>query len=71
MQQPRSTPQKLYFPASGTHFCQRLNDPQGLVRPEGLVKLEKKNTFISSGLEPVYIYIYIIFEINVALDKET
>jgi hypothetical protein len=38
---PRSIPQKHYFPASGTHFCYRLNKPQGLVRPEGLGKLKK------------------------------
>jgi hypothetical protein len=25
-----------YFSASGTHFCWRLNKPQGQVRPEGL-----------------------------------
>jgi hypothetical protein len=30
------TPQKQYFYASGTHFCQRLSEPQGLVRREGL-----------------------------------
>jgi hypothetical protein len=27
--------------ASGTHFCQRLSKPQGLVRPERLGKLNK------------------------------
>jgi hypothetical protein len=37
---PRSTPQK-HFSASGTHFCYRLSEPQGLLRPEGLDKLEK------------------------------
>jgi hypothetical protein len=39
--QPRFTRQKhyyVYFNASGTHFCLRLNKPQGLVRPEGLGK---------------------------------
>jgi hypothetical protein len=36
----RSTPQKHYFSASGTHFCQRLSKPLGLVRPEGLGKLK-------------------------------
>jgi hypothetical protein len=40
---PRSTPQKHYFSASGTHFCQGLSEPQGLVRPEGVGKLK---TFI-------------------------
>jgi hypothetical protein len=39
---PHSTPQKHYFSASGTHFCYRMNKPQGLVRPEGLGKLKKK-----------------------------
>jgi hypothetical protein len=36
---PRSTPQK-HFSASGTHFSWRLSKPQGLVRLEGLGKLE-------------------------------
>jgi hypothetical protein len=36
----RYTPQK-HFSASCTHFCYRLNKPQGLVRPEGLGKLKK------------------------------
>jgi hypothetical protein len=39
-QRPRSAPQKYYFSASGTHFCSRLNKPQGLVRLEGLSKLK-------------------------------
>jgi hypothetical protein len=39
---PRSTPQKQYFLASGTHFCLRLSEPQGLVRLEGLGILKKK-----------------------------
>jgi hypothetical protein len=47
---PRSTPQKHYFYASGTHLCSRLSKPQGLVRMEGLGKW--KNPFTSSGLEP-------------------
>jgi hypothetical protein len=38
---PPSTPQKHYFSASGTHFCQRLSKPQSLVKPEGLGKLKK------------------------------
>jgi hypothetical protein len=46
----RSTPQKLYFSASGTYYCWWLSEPQGLVRLEGLGKL--KNSFTSSGLEP-------------------
>jgi hypothetical protein len=37
---PRSTPQKHYFPASGTHFCNRLNKIQGVVWLEGLGKLK-------------------------------
>jgi hypothetical protein len=37
----RSTPQKHYFSASGTHFCYRWTEPQGQVRPEGLSKLKK------------------------------
>jgi hypothetical protein len=39
----RSTPQRYYFSASDTHFCQKLGKPQGLVRLEGLVKLGKQN----------------------------
>jgi hypothetical protein len=39
--QLRSTPQKHYFSASGTHFCLGLSKPQGLVQLEGLGKLTK------------------------------
>jgi hypothetical protein len=46
---PRSTPQKHYLSASGTHFCERLSEPQGLVRPEGLGKLNKLIHLIESG----------------------
>jgi hypothetical protein len=38
---PRSTPQKHYLSVSGSHFCYRLSEPQGLVRPEGLGQLKK------------------------------
>jgi hypothetical protein len=38
---PHSTPQKNYSSDSGTHFCQRLSNLQGLVLPEGLGKLKK------------------------------
>jgi hypothetical protein len=38
---PRYTPQKHYFSASVTHFCQRLSKPHGLVSLEGLGKLKK------------------------------
>jgi hypothetical protein len=48
---PRSTPQKRYFSASGTNSCLRLSEPQDLVRPEGLGKLN--NSFTSSDLELV------------------
>jgi hypothetical protein len=34
--------------ASGTHLCQRLSKPQGLVRPEGLGNLKKKIHLIRS-----------------------
>jgi hypothetical protein len=44
----RSTPQKLYFYATGTHFCYRLSKPQGPVRPEGLGKLKKFSQLIGS-----------------------
>jgi hypothetical protein len=37
---PHFTLQKHYFSASGTHFCQRLSELHGLVRQEGLGKLE-------------------------------
>jgi hypothetical protein len=46
---PHSIPQKHYFSASGTHFCYRLSEPQGLVRPEGLGKLK---IFTLACLEP-------------------
>jgi hypothetical protein len=33
---PHFAPQKhYYFSVSSTHFCQRLSEPQGLVRPKG------------------------------------
>jgi hypothetical protein len=35
--------------SSDTHFCERLNKPQGLERPEGLGKWKK---FTSLYLEP-------------------
>jgi hypothetical protein len=38
---PRSTSQKYYFSAPGTHFCYKLSKPQNLVRLEGLSKLKK------------------------------
>jgi hypothetical protein len=44
--QPHFTPQKHYFSVSGTHFCQRLSEPQGLVWPEGLGKFKKFIHFI-------------------------
>jgi hypothetical protein len=44
-------PRKIYFSVSGTHFCYRLSEPQGLVRLEGLGKVKEKR-FTSSGLEP-------------------
>jgi hypothetical protein len=43
-------PQKhYYFYVSGTHFCYRPSERQGLVRPEGLGKFKK---ITSSGIEP-------------------
>jgi hypothetical protein len=45
---PRSTLQRHYFSASGTHFCQRLSKLQGVVRPEGLGELEKLIHLIGS-----------------------
>jgi hypothetical protein len=45
---PRSTPQKRYFSASGTYFCYRLSQPQGLVRLEGIGELKKCIHFIGS-----------------------
>jgi hypothetical protein len=41
MHRPRSTRQKHYFSASGTQFCYRLSEPQGLVQSEGLGTLKK------------------------------
>jgi hypothetical protein len=43
MNRPHSTVQK-HFSASGIHFCYRLSNPQGLVRPEGFGKLKKDNS---------------------------
>jgi hypothetical protein len=40
----RSTSKKNYFSASGTHLCQRLSEPQSLVRLEWLGKLKKINS---------------------------
>jgi hypothetical protein len=37
----RSTAQKHYFSASDTHFCYRLNKPQGLVQLEVLGNLRE------------------------------
>jgi hypothetical protein len=39
---PHFTPQKHYFffNASGSHFCQMLSKPQGLVLPKGLGKFK-------------------------------
>jgi hypothetical protein len=51
MHRPHFTPQKhYYFSVSGTHFCWRLSEPQGLVWPEGLGKLKK--FFHLVGLKP-------------------
>jgi hypothetical protein len=52
MHRPRSTPHKNYLYASGTHFCQRLSKPQGLVRPEGIGKLKKKLPHWASNQRP-------------------
>jgi hypothetical protein len=46
----RSTSESHYFSPSGTHFCWKLNKPQGLVRLEELGKLQK---FTSLGVKPV------------------
>jgi hypothetical protein len=45
---PLSIPQEHYFSASGTHFCSRVGESQGLVRPEGLCKLKKLIHLIGS-----------------------
>jgi hypothetical protein len=42
------TPQKHYFSASGTHFCYRMSEPQGLVQHEGLGKLKNFIRLIGS-----------------------
>jgi hypothetical protein len=41
MHRPRSTSQKHYFSASGTHVYSKLSKPQGLLRPEELGSLMK------------------------------
>jgi hypothetical protein len=38
---PRIAPQKHFFSVSGTYFCWRPNEPQGLARPEGLGQIKK------------------------------
>jgi hypothetical protein len=57
------TPQKhYYFDVSGTHFCQRLSKPQGLVRPQGLGKFKKDpkllNNIVGIKNSNKYIVIY-------------
>jgi hypothetical protein len=44
---PYFTPQKHYFNVSGSHFCYRLSNPQGLVRPEGLGTFKTTNDFMA------------------------
>jgi hypothetical protein len=40
---PHFTPQKHYhFSVSGSHFCYRLSETQGVVQPEGVGKLKKR-----------------------------
>jgi hypothetical protein len=59
-QQPQFTPQKhYYFNASGTHFCWRLSKPQGLVRPEGIVKFEILPHPVSNP-RPSGLYIHVL-----------
>jgi hypothetical protein len=48
--QPRSTPHKHHFLASGAHFSYILSEPQGLARPERLGKL-KETSLTLSGIE--------------------
>jgi hypothetical protein len=59
----RSTSQKLYCSYSGSHFCSRLGEPQGLVRPEGLVKLKKIHS--PPQLEAYNIITLEVYPINV------
>jgi hypothetical protein len=40
MRRQRSTPEKHYFSASGTHLCYRPSKPESLVRPEGIGTLK-------------------------------
>jgi hypothetical protein len=42
LHRPRSTPQKHYLYAFGTHFSSRLSKSQGLLLLDGLGKLKKK-----------------------------
>jgi hypothetical protein len=68
MHWPQFTPQKhYYFSVSGTHFCLRLSEHQGLVQPEGLGKLKK---FTSSGIEPETFRFY-IFAVEAVCTSET
>jgi hypothetical protein len=48
-QLPFTPHEHYYFSVSGTYFYYRLSEPQGLVWPERLDKLQK---FASLGLEP-------------------
>jgi hypothetical protein len=43
-------PQTFFFLVPGTHFCQRLSKPQGLVWLEGLGKLKKFNDLTGYNL---------------------
>jgi hypothetical protein len=52
---PCSNPQKqYYFSASGTRFCYRLNEPQGLAQPERLVYI-----FNNPDTNPYTVYSYL------------
>jgi hypothetical protein len=46
---PRSASQKHYYSVCGTNFCQRLGEPQGLVRSQVLGKLTTFFETIGSG----------------------
>jgi hypothetical protein len=57
-------PRNIFY-VSGTHFCQRLSRPQGLVRLEGLGKLNKFNDQILTiysllATSSLHVYEYII-----------
>jgi hypothetical protein len=45
---PHFNHKKHYFSVSGSHICERLSKPQGLMRPEGLSKFKNSPHLVSN-----------------------